>query len=560
MATEVGVGYISIVPEVKGFSAALQRELGPGLTTAGHQAGAQVGDGMTDGVDKSLHKNKKRLGDMGNMMSGLLMGGAIASAAVFGKTLVDAASRQEQALGAMDAVFKANGAAMRENAKAATELGLSTSDYAEAATQLGAQLQNLGMAQDELAPTSDKLVRLASDMAAQFGGTTMEAVQSLTSAFRGEMDPIERYGVSLNETKLKAQMAATGQDKMRASLSLIQQQLGMTGTIGAWNRELDTTASKTQVASAKWEDAKAKLGEVLTPVVVFAAEKLSILMDKFTKLDPATRNMALAVAGLTAVVWLAVIAVNALNLSLLANPITWVILAAIGVVIVLVATFWRLWNSSEAFRENVRKLWEGLKELWRESEPLRQKLVEAFDKVGEALGRAFDSFMKNVWPDLRDVAPGVFAAIAASLMVSAVAATILADMLAKAFDYYGKFRDGMKASSPEERRAVAAALMPVAGPFAPVVALAARASGGPIFGAGSKDTVPAMLTPGEFVLNRTMVAQAGGIKALESWRTGGQSPGGVNVGTIVVNNPLPESAADSLPRAIRRMSWVGVPA
>lgn len=564
MATEVGVGYISIVPEVKGFSDALKRELGPGLGVAGQQAGAQVGRGVVDGADDAVRKNKRRLSDTGGMISGLLMGGALASAAIFGKSLVDAASRQEQALGALDAVFKGNAAQMRANAAESTKLGLSTSAYAEAATSLGAQLQNLGMAQTELAPTSHKLVTLAADMAAQFGGTVPEAVAALTSALRGEMDPIERYGVSLNETALKAQMSATGQDKMRASLSLIQTQLGNTGTIGAWNRELDTTASKTQIASANWENAKAKLGDLLTPIVAWAAGEMAKLLETFTKMDPATRNLIMLVAGLTAGVFALLWAVSALNLSMLANPMTWVILAIIAVVVVLAALLWDLWRKSETFRASVKNLWDDLRKWWREHQPQIQELKQKWNELRQEVEKAFDYFVREVWPILKQALPYVFTALKfgiSSLIfgMKLLRAEVgfLVDILQKALDLIKQVQqsDPSKATAANPQGRSGAGWLAVPGDQ--TIGRLKRATGGPVPGIGSRDSVPALLTPGEYVSNTRMVDQAGGVTAMERWRLDGILPGGVNVGSLVINNPTPERASESLPRAIRKLSYVG---
>lgn len=52
-----------------------------------------------------------------------------------------------------------------------------------------------------------------------------------------------------------------------------------------------------------------------------------------------------------------------------------------------------------------------------------------------------------------------------------------------------------------------------------------KAAGGLIPGYGNSDTVPAMLTPGEFVLNKNMVAAMGGPGALERMRVALRGPG-----------------------------------
>ena len=97
-----------------------------------------------------------------------------------------------------------------------------------------------------------------------------------------------------------------------------------------------------------------------------------------------------------------------------------------------------------------------------------------------------------------------------------------------------------------------------------------RAAGGPIFGVGrtrGSDTVPAMLTPGEFVVRKAAVQQFGagffsqlnrGINPLAGMSAPGAGGGGgltIN-GGITVNAVAGERADTSLPRALRRMVFL----
>src|SRR5690606_26149276 len=47
-------------------------------------------------------------------------------------------------------------------------------------------------------------------MASMFGGTTKEAIEAISSALKGEMDPIEKYGVTLNAATLEAEALSKG--------------------------------------------------------------------------------------------------------------------------------------------------------------------------------------------------------------------------------------------------------------------------------------------------------------------------------------------------------------
>ncbi|QFQ31622.2 transglycosylase SLT domain-containing protein [Janibacter melonis] len=91
---------------------------------------------------------------------------------------------------------------------AAQNLGLSRNEYNELASTLGAGLKNKGI--KDYADQTRNLLGLSSDLSAQFGGPTKQAAEALASAMRGETDPIERYGVSLNATMLEAEAYSTG--------------------------------------------------------------------------------------------------------------------------------------------------------------------------------------------------------------------------------------------------------------------------------------------------------------------------------------------------------------
>ncbi len=80
------------------------------------------------------------------------------------------------------------------------------------------------------------------------------------------------------------------------------------------------------------------------------------------------------------------------------------------------------------------------------------------------------------------------------------------------------------------------------------------------------DTVPAMLTPGEFVVRKSAVDKFGaglfsqlnrGINPLAGMSpTGSGRSGGFSIGTINVTSVAGERAETSLPRALRRAAFL----
>lgn len=200
--------------------------------------------------------------------------------------MISPAGELEQSVGAVDAVFKGNAKQVHSWAKgAATDVGLARNEYNELATILGAQLKNGGTSLDQLGGKTNDLIGVGSDLSAMFGGTTADAVGALSSALKGERDPIERYGVSLNQAKIDAEAAALGFKKVGGSLSAEANQAATLSLImkqtkdahGAFGRESDTLAHKQQVFAAQVDNVKAKLGTALLPV---ATKVFGFLADK----------------------------------------------------------------------------------------------------------------------------------------------------------------------------------------------------------------------------------------------------------------------------------------
>lgn len=274
--------------------------------------------GMTEGLKAAtggLDKWEERTKSAAQKMT-------VASAGVLalGKAGVDAAANLEQSMGAVDAVFENSAGMMHKFANTAAEtVGLSANEYNEFATVIGSQLKNLGIPMEQVGNKTNELVELGADLASMYGGTTADAVSALSAVFRGETDPIEKYGVSIKQSDVNARMAADGLDGLEGAalkqaeaetrLKLVTEQTA--AAHGNFAREVDTVQHKQQVATAKWEDAKAKLGAGLLPVVAAVTDKVAVFAEWLGRHPQLVAVFGSAILGVTGALWTAWAAMKA---------------------------------------------------------------------------------------------------------------------------------------------------------------------------------------------------------------------------------------------------------
>lgn len=223
---------------------------------------------------------------------------AVSKVVEFGVGSITAASDLQQASGAAEAVFGKDYASISAAAgKAATAVGLSSAEYQQMAAVMGAGLKNQGL--DDYANKTQKVIGLGADLAAQFGGSTADAVEAIGSLMRGETDPIEKYGVSINQSAVSAELAARGQSKLtgaalkqaeaQAKLDLLTRQT--TQAQGTFARESDTLAGSQQRLSAQTQDLQAKIGTALLPALSGVTSYLSQTMQGGTGLSTALKGI-----------------------------------------------------------------------------------------------------------------------------------------------------------------------------------------------------------------------------------------------------------------------------
>ena len=364
----------------------------------------------------------------------------VAKIGEIGKAAIDAAANLEQSIGGVDTVFKPNASQVHQWApSAAQDLGLSQNSYNELATVIGSQLKNAGMSMDDTASKTNELITLGADLSSMFGGTTTQAVEALSSALKGEMDPIAAYGVSLNDATLQAQAASMGIEdldkagdrnaKMQAILAAITAQTA--DATGNFAREADTAQGQQQRLNAMWENAQASLGQALLPVVTQVTQKLTEMVSWvqqnaswLTPLATVLGVVAAAIIGVNAamsayaaVAAIVAVAQGAVNVAFL--PVI-AIIAAIAVAVIALAANWDTvknaagvaaqwisdrwnelcawfqgaWNGIVGFFQNI---WNGITS---GVQSVVTRISNAFNNAVNAIRNAFNgvvSFVQGIW-------------------------------------------------------------------------------------------------------------------------------------------------------------------
>lgn len=200
------------------------------------------------GLSDQAEKTRGGLGKLGDYMKGAFVGAiaAVSFGAVIGemKEAIEIAGSYQQSVGAIDSIFKDQAGKMHANADNGVSVGLDKNAYNELGSVLGAQLKNAGTPMDELSDKTGNLITLGADLSSMFGGTTKEAIEAVSSALKGEMDPIEKYGITLSQASLEAEALSKGLIKPIVDADLVA----------------DAT-TKMQVAQKKHNETVAKYGK-----------------------------------------------------------------------------------------------------------------------------------------------------------------------------------------------------------------------------------------------------------------------------------------------------------
>lgn len=237
--------------------------------------------GETRSLDKAFASIQQSSAGISRTFKGL------AASAAFGVVtnqfgdMVKAASDLNEAMNKSAVVF-GNQAGQVEiwAGRAADSFGLSKQEAIEAAATFGNMFDAMGIGQRASVDMSQSVVELASDLASFNNIPIPDVLDRLRSGLLGEQEAVERLGINMSETRLKAKALEMGMGdgkkvldanaKAQAAYAIILEDTG--NAQGDFARTSDSLANQQRRLSAQMKDVSARIGSDLVPAMSMAAD------------------------------------------------------------------------------------------------------------------------------------------------------------------------------------------------------------------------------------------------------------------------------------------------
>ena len=304
--------------------------------------------GKIQGADAKL----KKFGDNAKRIGGTLTRNLSLPLAALGVVALKFASDLEESFNAVSVVFgEATDQIVEFGSTAATSLGLAQSEFNAAAVVLGSALQNAGFSADFAAEKTIELTTRAADMASVFNTDVDQALGAIQAALRGEIDPIERFGVGLSAVTVEAKALELGladskdeitaYAKTQARLALIMEQTDKVA--GDFANTADSTANSLRIAKAQAIDLAAEFGEKMLPTINKVIAAVREMLGRFGDLTDEQQENIIKMAALVAAVGPVISVIGTMTTVvrgltvalafLAANPVVAVVAALAGVAV-----------------------------------------------------------------------------------------------------------------------------------------------------------------------------------------------------------------------------------
>lgn len=201
-----------------------------------------------------------------------------------GKSAVKQASDLNESLNAVNVTYGKQAKAVQKlGRQAATALGLSNVEFNGLSVRFSAFAKTVGGGGKGTVRTLKDLTTRAADFASVMNLEVAESAELFQSGLAGETEPLRKYGIDLSAAKVEAYAYAHGIAKGTESLTEAQKVQARYGSLmeqtaqtqGDFANTSDQLANSQRILGARWDNAQAKLGRGLLPVMTTAVRYLN---------------------------------------------------------------------------------------------------------------------------------------------------------------------------------------------------------------------------------------------------------------------------------------------
>ena len=351
----------------------------------------------------SMSTEGGKLGKFAQGTSTAILGVGVATGA-FGLSAVKSAEEAAAGVAGLEQVFKSmgdsTGTAAADAQTYASELSKLTAIEDDTIIAAQTQLATFGAVSDETAQAAgifDRATGAAADLAAAgFGSMDSNAV-ALGKALN---DPIKGIGAL-------AKSGVTFTDAEKEMIASMQEAGDMTGAqevvLKALEKQVGGTAAATATGSEKMATALGETKESIGAALLPAFEKLTTvitedllpaiqpMIDLFSKNIDIILPLAGMLLAITAGLKLAAIAQAIMNSTLLASPVTWIILGLVALIAVIVLVI-----------KNWDKIVAATKAAWA---TIKGALAAVWNWIKSSVVTVFSSisrFISGIWTGIKD--------------------------------------------------------------------------------------------------------------------------------------------------------------
>lgn len=381
-----------------------------------------------DRFAKEIGDKVARIGSTFQTIGGAISIGITAPVMAAGTAAYNMAADFEDALGATDQIFKSSAEEVKKWAgNLETYFGISKKEALEYSNLMGSMLINIGgLTEEQAAKQGAKLIELAGDLTAMYGGRTQDAVRALTGALKGNNTMLDNYGMAVNDALIKTRalemgLVKQGQEmslaaKQAATLSLIYEQTS--AAQGQAAREANGASGSLRALRTEITNLTTEMGAALLPIITPLVSRLKDVVAGFREMSPGMQQTIVKVAAVVAALGPLMVALGSvMKLAPLVGTAFTAMTGPIGIAVAAVAGAAALiiknWNSIKAYFTTGAgaKLWKSISEaanqLWQRISTIFGAIRDFVIGVWGRIGNNVTAIVQNAFNIVLSVVDGV---------------------------------------------------------------------------------------------------------------------------------------------------------